>query len=215
MDPAFNAADKDVLGASDNMKVSFIGVPVRVDANVVGTPTIDRILDNKSGSLLDYELRLLTTIANLVGQTVKLHRIFLAAGASIGRNDFDCCHGQCFSAAPWKSGPGNKVLQLGPMMPDRPATRPTEAAPWAAATVPSVLSDQAPLASASAASLRVRVCKIASVSSRPWRDVARCRQRRRLLRLTPRQIGYTLRKYGIRSSVLERPTEANIRDKSS
>ncbi|BBD36154.1 nif-specific transcriptional activator NifA [Aminobacter sp. Y103A] len=76
LDPAFNAADKEVLGASDNMKVSFIGVPIRVDANVVGTLTIDRILDNKSGSLLDYDLRLLTTIANLVGQTVKLHRLF-------------------------------------------------------------------------------------------------------------------------------------------
>nr|WP_245299834.1 GAF domain-containing protein [Mesorhizobium sp. WSM3873] len=96
VDPAFNAADKDVLGASDNMKVSFIGVPIRVDANVVGTLTIDRILDNKSGSLLDYDLRLPTTIANLVGQIVKLHRLFQAAGASIGRNDFDCCHGQCF-----------------------------------------------------------------------------------------------------------------------
>lgn len=109
MNPAFNAADKDVLRASDSMKVSFIGVPVRVDANVVGTPTIDRILDNKSSSLLDYDLRLLTTIANLVGQT----------------------------------------------------------APWAAATVPSVVSDQASLAPPSAASLKVRVCQIASVSSRP------------------------------------------------
>ncbi|WP_136617739.1 MULTISPECIES: hypothetical protein [Mesorhizobium] len=46
MDPAFNAADKDVLGASDSMKVSFIGVPIRVDANVVGTPTIDRATDS-------------------------------------------------------------------------------------------------------------------------------------------------------------------------
>ncbi|CAN7749458.1 nif-specific transcriptional activator NifA [Mesorhizobium sp. LjNodule214] len=76
LEPAFNATDKDVLGASETMEVSFIGVPIRVDANVVGTLTIDRILDNKSGSLLEYDLRLLTIIANLVGQTVKLHRLF-------------------------------------------------------------------------------------------------------------------------------------------
>ncbi|BAB52171.1 Nif-specific regulatory protein; NifA [Mesorhizobium japonicum MAFF 303099] len=162
MDPAFNAADKDVLGASDSMKVSFIGVPVRVDANVVGTPTIDRILDNKSSSLLDYDLRLLTTIANLVGQTVKLHRMFLAAGASIGRMPRTV-----FFRGAVEERTGQQGAATGPMMPDRPATRPTEAAPWAAATVPSVVSDQAPLAPPSAASLKVRVCQIASVSSRP------------------------------------------------
>ncbi|KRR20952.1 nif-specific transcriptional activator NifA [Bradyrhizobium retamae] len=74
--PAFSAADKEVLGASDDMRVSFIGVPIRIDANVVGTLTIDRILDNASSVRLDYDVRLLTMIANLVGQTVKLHRLF-------------------------------------------------------------------------------------------------------------------------------------------
>ncbi|UVK50301.1 nif-specific transcriptional activator NifA (plasmid) [Mesorhizobium sp. AR02] len=73
---AFSAADTDVLGVSDNMPVSFIGVPIRVDANIVGTLTIDRILDNRSRSWLDYNLRLLPAIANLVGQAVKLHRSF-------------------------------------------------------------------------------------------------------------------------------------------
>ncbi|MBM2715758.1 nif-specific transcriptional activator NifA [Mesorhizobium caraganae] len=73
---AFSAADTDVLGASDAIRVSFIGVPIRVDANVVGTLTIDRVLDNGSRSWLDYNLRLLPVIANLVGQTVKLHRSF-------------------------------------------------------------------------------------------------------------------------------------------
>ncbi|TWI30950.1 nif-specific transcriptional activator NifA [Mesorhizobium tianshanense] len=73
---AFSAADTDVLGASDTIRVSFIGVPIRVDANVVGTLTIDRVLDDGSRSWLDYNLRLLRVIANLVGQTVKLHRSF-------------------------------------------------------------------------------------------------------------------------------------------
>ncbi|TCG06348.1 nif-specific transcriptional activator NifA [Paraburkholderia steynii] len=72
----FSAADMDVLGASDNMRVSFIGVPIRIDAKVVGTLTIDRILDNGANFRLDYDVRLLTMIANLVGQTVKLHRLF-------------------------------------------------------------------------------------------------------------------------------------------
>ncbi|XSC42369.1 GAF domain-containing protein [Bradyrhizobium sp. RDT10] len=74
--PAFSAADKEVLGASDDVRVSFIGVPIRIDANVVGTLTIDRILYNASSVGLDYDVRLLTMIANLVGQTVKLHRLF-------------------------------------------------------------------------------------------------------------------------------------------
>ncbi|MGY3622090.1 nif-specific transcriptional activator NifA [Bradyrhizobium sp. USDA 10063] len=74
---AFSAADADVLGASDNMQVSFIGVPIRTDAKVVGALTIDRIADIGSNGRLDYDVRLLTMIANLVGQTVKLHRLFV------------------------------------------------------------------------------------------------------------------------------------------
>ncbi|MBB5501673.1 nif-specific transcriptional activator NifA [Paraburkholderia sp. MM5384-R2] len=72
----FSAADMGVLGASDNMRVSFIGVPIRIDAKVVGTLTIDRILGYESNFRLDYDVRLLTMVANLVGQTVKLHRFF-------------------------------------------------------------------------------------------------------------------------------------------
>ncbi|KYK43516.1 nif-specific transcriptional activator NifA [Bradyrhizobium liaoningense] len=75
-EPAFSAADLEVLGASDNMPVSFIGVPIRVDPNVVGTLTVDRIRDDRSNLRLEYDARLLAMIANLVGQTVKLHRLF-------------------------------------------------------------------------------------------------------------------------------------------
>ncbi|WP_198164191.1 nif-specific transcriptional activator NifA [Bradyrhizobium jicamae] len=73
---AFSASDLDVLGASDDITVSFIGVPICIDAKVVGTLTIDRILDSSSSVRLDYDARLLTMIANLVSQTVKLHRLF-------------------------------------------------------------------------------------------------------------------------------------------
>ncbi|WP_245312975.1 nif-specific transcriptional activator NifA [Bradyrhizobium macuxiense] len=72
---AFSAADVNALGACVNMSVSFIGVPIRIDAKVVGTLSIDRILDVSSSGRLDYEVRLLAMIANLVGQTVKLHRL--------------------------------------------------------------------------------------------------------------------------------------------
>ncbi|WP_245471262.1 nif-specific transcriptional activator NifA [Bradyrhizobium genosp. SA-3] len=75
-EPAFSAADREVLGASDDMPVSFIGVPIRIDPKVVGTLTIDRIRDDRSSLRLDDDARLLAMIANLVGQTVKLHRLF-------------------------------------------------------------------------------------------------------------------------------------------
>ncbi|MGY4426477.1 Nif-specific regulatory protein [Bradyrhizobium sp. JR6.1] len=74
-EPAFSAADLEVLGASDNMPVSFIGVPIRIDPKVVGTLTVDRIRDDKSSLRLDHDARLLAMVANLVGQTVKLHRL--------------------------------------------------------------------------------------------------------------------------------------------
>ncbi|MCP1909329.1 Nif-specific regulatory protein [Bradyrhizobium elkanii] len=72
---AFSAADLEVLGASENMPVSFIGVPIRIDPKVVGTLTVDRVRDDRSNLRLDYDARLLAMIANLVGQAVRLHRL--------------------------------------------------------------------------------------------------------------------------------------------
>jgi Nif-specific regulatory protein len=73
--PAFSPADVKRLGASETTRVSFIGVPIRIDAKVVGTLTIDRVWDERPLYRLDSDVRLLTMIANLVGQTVKLHRV--------------------------------------------------------------------------------------------------------------------------------------------
>ncbi|WP_095204620.1 nif-specific transcriptional activator NifA [Mesorhizobium carmichaelinearum] len=72
---AFSAADMKILGASDTVAVSFIGVPIRVDGNIVGTLTIDRVLDNGSRSPPDRDEKLLTMVATLVGQTIKLHHL--------------------------------------------------------------------------------------------------------------------------------------------
>ncbi|WP_426441348.1 nif-specific transcriptional activator NifA [Bradyrhizobium genosp. P] len=73
---AFSDADRDVLGVSEATRVSFIGVPIRIDTKIVGTLTVDRILDNSSNVRLESDVRLLAMVANLVGQTVKLHRLF-------------------------------------------------------------------------------------------------------------------------------------------
>jgi Nif-specific regulatory protein len=73
--PAFSPADVETLGASETTRVSFIGVPIRIDSKVVGTLTIDRVWDERPLYRLDSDVRLLTMIANLVGQTVKLHRV--------------------------------------------------------------------------------------------------------------------------------------------
>jgi Nif-specific regulatory protein len=73
--PMFSAADAATLGATDDVRVSFIGVPIRVGPRVVGTLTIDRIWDGRSIFRLDTDVRFLTMVANLIGQTVQLHRM--------------------------------------------------------------------------------------------------------------------------------------------
>lgn len=73
--PLFSDADKVTLGASDDVRVSFIGVPIRIDAKVVGSLSIDRVWDGRSMFRLDSDVRFLTMIANLIAQTVHLHRI--------------------------------------------------------------------------------------------------------------------------------------------
>ncbi|MFG1301318.1 nif-specific transcriptional activator NifA [Xanthobacter sp. V3C-3] len=73
--PAFSAADAAALGASEESRVSFIGVPIRVASRVIGTLTIDRVWDGRSVFRLDSDVRFLTMVANLIGQTVQLHRV--------------------------------------------------------------------------------------------------------------------------------------------
>jgi Nif-specific regulatory protein len=67
--------DAAALGAADDVRVSFIGVPIRIGSKVIGTLTIDRMWDGKSVFRLDSDVRFLTMIANLIGQTVQLHRV--------------------------------------------------------------------------------------------------------------------------------------------
>jgi Nif-specific regulatory protein len=73
--PLFDPADAQALGAASDNMVSFIGVPIRVGQRVIGTITIDRIWDGQSFFRFDADVRFLTMIANLIGQTVQLHRV--------------------------------------------------------------------------------------------------------------------------------------------
>jgi Nif-specific regulatory protein len=73
--PLFDPADVEALSSDDGATVSFIGVPIRADGKVVGTLTIDRIWDGASMFRFDSDVRFLAMIANLVGQTIQLHRV--------------------------------------------------------------------------------------------------------------------------------------------
>jgi len=67
--------DAITLGAAEDVRVSFIGVPIRIGSKVIGTMTIDRVWDGRSVFRLDSDVRFLTMIANLIGQTVQLYRV--------------------------------------------------------------------------------------------------------------------------------------------
>ncbi|MGY4501475.1 Nif-specific regulatory protein [Bradyrhizobium sp. GM24.11] len=73
----FSSSDVEMLDAAGNTCVGFIGVPIEIDEKVVGTLSIDRIADNGTHAQLEDDLRLLTMVASLLGQTAKLHCIFV------------------------------------------------------------------------------------------------------------------------------------------
>ncbi|MBA4790372.1 MAG: nif-specific transcriptional activator NifA [Rhizobiales bacterium] len=63
----------DLFEPVERAKVSFIGVPIKADTRVIGTLSIDRIWDGSARFRFDDDVRFLTMVANLVGQTVRLH----------------------------------------------------------------------------------------------------------------------------------------------
>lgn len=74
-DPIFRGADKyEAMGAED--PVAFIGVPIKDRGKVVGTLTIDRDLHGPEAVQFSFDddVRFLTMVANLIGQTVRLQR---------------------------------------------------------------------------------------------------------------------------------------------
>ena len=61
--------------ATPRTVVSFIGVPIKADGKVKGVLTVDREWDGRLQFRLDDDVRLLTMIANLIGQTIRMHMI--------------------------------------------------------------------------------------------------------------------------------------------
>jgi Nif-specific regulatory protein len=56
---------------------SFVGVPIKGESRTVGTITIERVGSQSSPGTLDEDVRYLTMIANLVGQTVALQTMVM------------------------------------------------------------------------------------------------------------------------------------------
>ncbi|BBE71944.1 nif-specific transcriptional activator NifA [Oharaeibacter diazotrophicus] len=63
-----------LMVAPTKSTMSFIGVPIKADGRVIGTLSIDREWDGRLEFRLEDDVRFLTMIANLIGQTVRLHR---------------------------------------------------------------------------------------------------------------------------------------------
>ncbi|WP_417711768.1 nif-specific transcriptional activator NifA [Roseibium aggregatum] len=61
-----------------NGRVSFLGVPIKAGERVVGTLSIDRVHHSDKPFRIDEDLRFLKMVANLIGQTVRLHKVLSA-----------------------------------------------------------------------------------------------------------------------------------------
>jgi Nif-specific regulatory protein len=61
--------------ASSSIQRSFVGVPIKGESRTVGTIMIERLDGNSSPHTLDEDVRFLTMVANLVGQTVALQTL--------------------------------------------------------------------------------------------------------------------------------------------
>ncbi|MDP3672836.1 MAG: nif-specific transcriptional activator NifA [Telluria sp.] len=63
------AAPEEIPGKT----IAFVGVPIKAGHETLGVLSIDRVLDRRQHSF-DHDVRLLSMVANLVGQSVRLHR---------------------------------------------------------------------------------------------------------------------------------------------
>ena len=76
-DPLF-AKVADLITRRLEGRVSFLGVPIKSDERVIGTLSINRVWDGDKALGFDDDLHFLRMVANLVGQTVRLHRMLSA-----------------------------------------------------------------------------------------------------------------------------------------
>lgn len=68
-------ADLQTSSSGGTNPIAFIGVPVTAEHKMLGTLSIDRVDNSASGSRYDEDKRFLTMVADLVGRTIRLHRM--------------------------------------------------------------------------------------------------------------------------------------------
>ncbi|VTZ25187.1 Nif-specific regulatory protein [Methylocella tundrae] len=73
--PLFAGSDLSAWGPKDGQPFSLIGVPIKDGEDVVGTLTVDRVFTSRTNVRFDHDVRFLTMIANLVGQTLRLQKL--------------------------------------------------------------------------------------------------------------------------------------------
>jgi Nif-specific regulatory protein len=73
--PLFEGSDFSEWGPTDGQPFSLIGVPIKDGDAVVGTLTVDRVFNSHTSVRFDRDVRFLAMIANLVGQTLRLHTL--------------------------------------------------------------------------------------------------------------------------------------------
>ena len=73
-DPLFVRA-AGLIASRIEARSSFLGVPIKADEKVIGTLSIVRAWDEENAGGFDADLSFLKMVANLVGQTVRLHRM--------------------------------------------------------------------------------------------------------------------------------------------
>ena len=75
-DTGFGEWDTSLWG-DDGKNYAFMGVPIRDRGKIIGVMTIDRAWINVADMRTDEDVRFLKMVANLIGQTVRLHRLVI------------------------------------------------------------------------------------------------------------------------------------------
>jgi Nif-specific regulatory protein len=73
--PLFADSDLTKGALSEGAPFSILGVPIKEGETLVGVLTVDRLLDLRSADSFDHDLRFLAMVANLMGQTLRLHKL--------------------------------------------------------------------------------------------------------------------------------------------
>ncbi|MER8479112.1 nif-specific transcriptional activator NifA [Mesorhizobium sp. M1163] len=68
-------ADLQTSSSGGTIPIAFIGIPLKADHKILGTLSIDRAGDGATDFRDDEDTYFLTMVANLVGRTIRLHRI--------------------------------------------------------------------------------------------------------------------------------------------